>query len=138
MERTKPTKASTFFGGARQTKDAGENDPQRDEGEGMFVSSHAADEPPRKRNKTTAADVDAMEKVSSPTILSFHLSPTLTYKCLQPALDFFGRPIVTHKADVNKPPSSRRQRIAMYRVSFRFKEGNSAAVRKPVKMTSFL
>jgi chromosome transmission fidelity protein 18 len=138
MERTKPTKASTFFGGARQAKDAGENDPPREEGERMFVSSYVADEPLRKRNKTTAADVDATEKVSSPSILSFHLSPTLIYKCLQPALDFFGRPVVTPKADVNKPPSSRRQAMATYRVSFKFKEGNSAAVRKPVKMASFL
>jgi len=102
----------------------------------MFVSSYVAGEPPRKRNKTTAADVDPMEKVSSH--LPFHLSPTLTYECSQPALDFFGRPIVTPKADINKPPSSRRQAIVTYRVSFRFKEGNSAAVRKPVKMASFL
>lgn len=138
MERTKLTKVSTFFGGAREAKDADENDPPREEGQGMFVSSHVADEPPRKRNKSTVADLDAMEKVGSPSILSFHLSPTLTYKCSQPALDFFGRPIVTPKADINKPPSSRKQAIATYRVSFKFKEGNSAAVRKPVKMASFL
>ena len=31
----------------------------------MFVSSYVAGEPPRKRNKTTAADVDPIEKVSS-------------------------------------------------------------------------
>lgn len=80
MERTKPTKASTFFGGARQAKDADENDPPREQGEGMFVPSYVADEPLRKRNKTTAVDVDAMEKVSLPSILSFHLSPTLAYQ----------------------------------------------------------
>ena len=62
----------------------------------------------------------------------------LDYKCSQPALDFFGRPIVAPKVDINKPPSSRRQAITTYRVSFKFKEGNSAAVRKPVKMASFL
>jgi len=117
VERTKTTKASTFFGGARKAKDADENNPPREEGEGTFVSSYVAGEPPRKRNKPTAADVDAIEKL---------------------ALDFFGRPIVTPKADVNKPPSSRRQAVVTYRVSFKFKEGNSAAVRKPVKMASFL
>jgi hypothetical protein len=37
----------------------------------MFVHSNIADEPPRKRNKTTATDVDAIEKVSFPSILSF-------------------------------------------------------------------
>jgi len=73
MERTRTTKASTFFGGAREAKDADGNDPPREDGEGMFVSSYVADEPPPKRNKTTAADVDAMEKVSSPPILSCYL-----------------------------------------------------------------
>jgi len=83
----------------------------------MLASSSAADEPPRKRNKTMAADVDAAEK---------------------PAVDFFGRPIMPSTANRNKPPSSRKPVTPAYRVSFKFKEGNSAAVRKPVKMASFL
>ncbi|KAH9180738.1 P-loop containing nucleoside triphosphate hydrolase protein [Lactarius sanguifluus] len=119
MERTKSTKSSTFFGGAAAREAAGpeENDPSPEEGEGMLVSSATAigDEPPQKRTKTAAADADVMEK---------------------PPTDFFGRPITTTAA--NKPPSSRRKAMPAYRVSFRFKEGNSAAVRKPVKMASFL
>ncbi|KAH8980916.1 P-loop containing nucleoside triphosphate hydrolase protein [Lactarius hatsudake] len=119
MERTKLTKSSTFFGGAAARKADGpeENDPSPAEGEGMLVPSATAigDEPPQKRTKTAAADVDVMEK---------------------PPTDFFGRPITT--TATNKPPSSRRKAMPAYRVSFRFKEGNSAAVRKPVKMASFL
>ncbi|KAH9066444.1 P-loop containing nucleoside triphosphate hydrolase protein [Lactarius vividus] len=119
MERTKSAKSSTFFGGgaAREADAPEENDPSLGEGEGMFVSSATAieDEPPQKRTKTAAADADVMEK---------------------PPTDFFGRPITTTAA--NKPPSSRRKAMPAYRVSFRFKEGNSAAVRKPVKMASFL
>ncbi|KAI0256885.1 P-loop containing nucleoside triphosphate hydrolase protein [Lactifluus subvellereus] len=119
IERTKTTKRSTFFGGgtAREANDPDDNVPSREGGEGMFVSAAAADEPPRKRNKTTAGDTDPMEK---------------------PALDFFGRPITMPMANSNKPASSRKQAMSVYRVSFRFKEGNSAAVRKPVKMASFL
>ena len=60
----------------------------------------------------------------------------------KPPVDFFGRPIV---AKASKP-SSKAQKGANavpiherpYRVSYRFKEGNSAAVRKPVKLASFL
>ncbi|KAI0306397.1 P-loop containing nucleoside triphosphate hydrolase protein [Multifurca ochricompacta] len=112
IERMKATKPSI---GAREANDI-ENNSSQDMGEGMFVASTAADEPPRKRAKTTTADVDAMEK---------------------PAVDFFGRPIMTPIAN-NKPVSSRQQATPVYRVSFKFKEGNSAAVRKPVKMASFL
>ncbi|KAI9459504.1 P-loop containing nucleoside triphosphate hydrolase protein [Lactarius psammicola] len=118
IERTKLAKPSTFFGAAT-TRDAGEieeNDPSPGEGEGMLVSSATTigDEPPQKRTKTAAANADVVEK---------------------PATDFFGRPITT---PTNKPPSSRRKAVSVYRVSFKFKEGNSAAVRKPVKMASFL
>jgi len=81
------------------------------------VSSSAAGEPLRKRSKTAAADVDVTEK---------------------PAVDFFGRLITTPTTDQNKPASSRKQAKPPYVVSFRFKVGSSAAVRKPVKMASFL
>ncbi|KAH9966853.1 P-loop containing nucleoside triphosphate hydrolase protein [Russula dissimulans] len=119
IERTKATKSLAFFGGARDDRDADENVPSRQEDEGMLVSSSVdvTVEPPRKRNKTTPADLDAVEK---------------------PAMDFFGRPIMISTADKNKPPSSRKSVTPAYRVSFKFKEGNSAAVRKPVKMASFL
>ena len=42
----------------------------------MFVHPNIADEPPRKRNKMTAADVDAIEKVSFPRFI-YH-RPLLT------------------------------------------------------------
>jgi len=117
FERTKSTKPSTFFGGAT-TRDAHgpeKNVPPPGEGEGTFVSSATmiGDEPPEKRIKTAcAADADVVEK---------------------PATDFFGRPITTPK-----PPSSRQKATLPFRVSFRYREGCSAAVRKPTKLSSFL
>ncbi|OCB84144.1 P-loop containing nucleoside triphosphate hydrolase protein [Sanghuangporus baumii] len=61
----------------------------------------------------------------------------------KPPVDFFGRPIALTAA----PSSKRRKGItasvdgigtAKFKVSYRFNEGNSAAVRKPVKVSSFL
>ena len=54
----------------------------------------------------------------------------------QVAVDFFGRPIVV--------PVKKQVKIAAsvvekpYKVFYRFNEGNSAAVRRPVKVSSFL
>lgn len=69
----------------------------------------------------------------------------------KPAVDFFGRPIKvtpsTNKAGGRKPASSAANghgakssnaAVEAYRVAYKFKEGNSAAVRKPVKVSSFL
>jgi chromosome transmission fidelity protein 18 len=135
MDRTKTIKSSTFFGGPSETKDADENGTALEEGEGTFVSS-LADEPAPKRSKTTAASVDIVEKVGR---LHSSRSTALNSKknCTQPAVDFFGRLIMTPTADKNKPASSRKKGPS-YVVSFKFRAGNSAAVRKPVKMASFL
>jgi hypothetical protein len=64
MERTRATKASTFFGVPREAKDTDENGPaqEEEEGEGTLVST-LPDEPPPKRSKTIAANVDIVEKV---------------------------------------------------------------------------
>jgi hypothetical protein len=72
IERTKSTKSSTFFGSSREAKDTNENDPAQEHGEETLVSSSAAGEPPRKRSKTAAADVDVMEKVGYISVLSSH------------------------------------------------------------------
>ena len=45
----------------------------------MFVSTAAAEEPPRKRNKTTAGDTDAMEKVGFLFILLFDTNTNLNF-----------------------------------------------------------
>jgi chromosome transmission fidelity protein 18 len=52
----------------------------------------------------------------------------------QVAVDFFGRPIVRPQND--QPKAS--EKIEKVRVMYRFSEGNSAAVRKPVKVGAFL
>ncbi|KAI0273411.1 P-loop containing nucleoside triphosphate hydrolase protein [Gloeopeniophorella convolvens] len=117
IERTKTGKSSTFFGSSAREPDERGEDAGRDHGEGMFApAGTAGDEPPRKRAKAAEAAVDPAEK---------------------PAVDFFGRPI-TAPASKGKPASRRQSTGQTYRVSFKYKEGNSAAVRKPVKMGSFL
>ncbi|TBU35498.1 P-loop containing nucleoside triphosphate hydrolase protein [Dichomitus squalens] len=53
------------------------------------------------------------------------------------AVDFFGRPIVSK----DKPESASGKNAPkekVYRVAYKFKEGNSAAVRKPVKVSAWL
>ncbi|KAF8350491.1 P-loop containing nucleoside triphosphate hydrolase protein [Amanita rubescens] len=49
-------------------------------------------------------------------------------------VDFFGRPIIRPKND--QPKAS--EKMQKVRVTYRFAEGNSAAVRKPVKVEAFL
>ncbi|KAF9447866.1 P-loop containing nucleoside triphosphate hydrolase protein [Macrolepiota fuliginosa MF-IS2] len=51
--------------------------------------------------------------------------------------DFFGRAI-TVKSTTNSKSAVQKQKVEPYRVSYKFNEGNSAAVRKPVKLNTFL
>lgn len=73
-----------------------------------------ASEPAQKRHKVNQLDIS--EK-----------TPT----------DFFGRAI-TVKSTINSKSAGKKQMKEPYRVSYKFKEGNSAAVRKPVKLNNFL
>lgn len=62
----------------------------------------------------------------------------------KPPVDFFGRPIsaapVSKKSKINsennkaEPATDTRK----HKISFRYNEGNSAAVRKPIKVAAFL
>ncbi|KZV69756.1 P-loop containing nucleoside triphosphate hydrolase protein [Peniophora sp. CONT] len=124
VERTK-SKPSTFFGKSKMH--AHEEEDDRDDapddaeaGEGTLTNAR-----PAKRTKVSASKEAAVDIADKPPV------------------DFFGRPIVVKP---KSKPSSKAQHgvtaIPMaerpYRVSYRFKEGNSAAVRKPVKLASFL
>ncbi|KAL1746335.1 P-loop containing nucleoside triphosphate hydrolase protein [Schizophyllum fasciatum] len=53
------------------------------------------------------------------------------------AVDFFGRPITKVTATASKA-AVRRNVEKKYRVSFKYAEGNSAAVRRPTKVSAFL
>ncbi|KAI0053851.1 P-loop containing nucleoside triphosphate hydrolase protein [Auriscalpium vulgare] len=108
VERTQTRKASSFFGASRREARGDDN------GDGAL---EPADEPRRKRAKAGPA-VDIAD---------------------QPAVDFFGRPIVpTTTGGPSKLHSAPAQSEKPYRVSFRFSEGSSAAVRKHAKVSSFL
>ncbi|KAG6855713.1 hypothetical protein H0H87_011701 [Tephrocybe sp. NHM501043] len=55
----------------------------------------------------------------------------------KPPTDFFGRVIAVPSAD-NTKAAARKNIEKKYRVTYRYTEGNSAAVRKPVKIAAFL
>ncbi|TFK76193.1 P-loop containing nucleoside triphosphate hydrolase protein [Pluteus cervinus] len=55
----------------------------------------------------------------------------------RPPTDFFGRPITTPSAGIRKV-SGAKVLEKKFRIAFKYAEGNSAAVRKPVKVSSFL
>ncbi|KAG6854551.1 hypothetical protein C0991_004887 [Blastosporella zonata] len=55
----------------------------------------------------------------------------------KPPTDFFGRVITVASVDSTKA-AARKNVEKKYRITYRYTEGNSAAVRKPVKMAAFL
>ncbi|KAJ7286133.1 P-loop containing nucleoside triphosphate hydrolase protein [Mycena rebaudengoi] len=77
--------------------------------------SDGASAPPNKRART-AAVVDIADK---------------------PPTDFFGRLITIPSLSATKT-AKRKNVEKKYRVTYKFKEGNSAAVRKPIKVNAFL
>lgn len=91
------------------------NDEHRTDtlGEGKLLQGAAANEsapPPNKRQKVEPA---VSEKI---------------------AVDFFGRPIIKTSAAGSRETDAAKA----FSVAYRFKEGNSAAVRKPIKIEAFL
>lgn len=126
VERTKTSKPSTFFNKSKMhaqedMPDADDVPDDAEPGEGTLTNAR-----PAKRTKVSAKEalVDIADK---------------------PPVDFFGRPIVAKSSGKGKPSSKAQRGAAVvpiaerpYRVSYRYKEGNSAAVRKPVKLASFL
>ncbi|KLO10427.1 hypothetical protein SCHPADRAFT_878166 [Schizopora paradoxa] len=56
----------------------------------------------------------------------------------RPPVDFFGRPIESTAPKSKKLKGQDALVQKAYRVSFKYNEGNSAAVRKPLKMSSFI
>ncbi|KAJ6597213.1 P-loop containing nucleoside triphosphate hydrolase protein [Mycena vulgaris] len=72
---------------------------------------------PNKRARTVPAMVDIADK---------------------PPTDFFGR-LITGAPSLSANKAAERKNVEKkYRVTYRFKEGNSAAVRKPIKMKAFM
>ncbi|KAF9227797.1 hypothetical protein BS17DRAFT_726296 [Gyrodon lividus] len=55
----------------------------------------------------------------------------------KPPVDFFGRPIAVPKAVVSSVSKTRPHTPKEFQTTYRYLEGNSAAVRKPVKVSSF-
>ncbi|KZT55103.1 P-loop containing nucleoside triphosphate hydrolase protein [Calocera cornea HHB12733] len=108
VERGKTTRTATFFG---------KNTDGPIQGVDVMPARHA---------KGSVA-ADPSEKVCTQLVGSISTPP----------LDFFGRPLVPStkiKAAASKLPVS----IQKFRVAYKFHEGNSAAVRRPIKISSLL
>ena len=91
--------------------------------------------PPKKRARKND---DIVEKV----IICSSVRPPFNTECsytltTQVPTDFFGRPIL-NPGKSGKPSSKKAPVVKAYRVAYKFNEGNSAAVRKPVKVSAFL
>ncbi|KAJ7744945.1 P-loop containing nucleoside triphosphate hydrolase protein [Mycena maculata] len=113
VERAKRGKHD-FFGKSSTTKNAEDGD--------TFSSptkppNGDASGPPNKRARTEATVVDIADK---------------------PPTDFFGR-LITGAPSLSTTKAAERKNVEKkYRVTYKFKEGNSAAVRKPIKMQAFM
>ncbi|KAJ7709592.1 hypothetical protein B0H17DRAFT_1173775 [Mycena rosella] len=110
VERAKRGKHD-FFG-----KPAAKNQDQEPFSSPTKAAEGDAPGPPNKRVRTEAAVVDIADK---------------------PPTDFFGRLITGTSLSTTKA-AERKNVEKKYRVTYRFKEGNSAAVRKPIKMQAFM
>ncbi|TCD63546.1 hypothetical protein EIP91_005292 [Steccherinum ochraceum] len=108
VEKTKETKKRSFF---NANKDEAEGQP---EGDGKLMAGEAPDHLVTKRAKT---DNGIVEKA---------------------AVDFFGRPIVQSASSTKPASTTGRASKKREGIVFKFREGNSAAVRRPVKVSSFL
>lgn len=90
-------------------------------------------EPAQKRQKTNQSEI--REKVSR----LGSQPPCEIEMVYQTPTDFFGRAIAVKSTSTTNPKLAATKTMKEpYRVSYRFNEGNSAAVRKPVKLNSFL
>ena len=67
-----------------------------------------------------------------------HTKAYLNDVARQVAVDFFGRPIAPKDQSENGGCAKGGVKTKPYRVAYKFNEGNSAAVRKPVKVSAFL
>lgn len=88
--------------------------------------------PPNKRAKVDNRDIaDKVRIFFCARINKYSLS------FAQPPTDFFGR--IISVASISSTKAAARKNIEKkYRVTYRYTEGNSAAVRKPVKFGAFL
>lgn len=100
-------------------------------GDGKLMPGNRDMAPPP--NKRARKENEIMDKV-----MVLLVRPSRVNSLSQVPTDFFGRPILNADGSAKKPPSKKGPVVKAYRVSYKFNEGNSAAVRKPVKVSAFL
>ncbi|KAI0950042.1 hypothetical protein AcV7_008629 [Taiwanofungus camphoratus] len=82
-------------------------------------------------------DDDRLRDVEPELVKSKRARQDKTVTAEKVATDFFGRPIVPKTGDTTQSAMNTKK-AQIYRIKFKFNEGNSAAVRKPVKVGAFL
>jgi chromosome transmission fidelity protein 18 len=101
------------------------------------TSAKDKEDPSEPANKRLRKDeMDIADKVKYYLLFTADV-PILICSLLQPPVDFFGRLITVPSASSTKA-AARKNVEKKYRVTYRYTEGTSAAVRKPVKVRAFL
>lgn len=99
------------------------------------IASGQEDDTEESSNKRVPQDMrDIADKVGPIRPSCYHAKICLM---LQPPVDFFGR-LITEPSATSTKAAVRKNVEKKYRVTYRFAEGTSAAVRKPVKIAAFL
>ncbi|KAH7911420.1 hypothetical protein BJ138DRAFT_925875 [Hygrophoropsis aurantiaca] len=122
VEKSKGSKQSDFFGKAsRKLPEAAEDVADGHggvEGDGeLRRADRSEDVPANKRARPQAEKIDIADK---------------------PPVDFFGRLITVPNSGIGSKSGIGKKILKEYQVKYQFLEGNSAAVRKPVKVSTFL
>ncbi|KAF8447842.1 P-loop containing nucleoside triphosphate hydrolase protein [Boletus edulis BED1] len=107
----KKTAAREFDNAEDKTVDAEEQGPLE------RTQSFASDPGPLSKRTRTEKHVDIADK---------------------PPVDFFGRPVTIPKAAPTSVSKAKHQMNRVFQTTYRYREGNSAAVRKAVKVASFI
>nr|GAT51056.1 predicted protein [Mycena chlorophos] len=119
VEREKRGKHDAFFGNAHVKSSPLKGDNERDPQSSPTKASRpeGMPTPPNKRARVEAPEVvDIADK---------------------PPTDFFGR-LITVPSTAKAKAAERKNADKKFRVAFKYNEGNSAAVRRPVKVNAFL
>ncbi|KAH9950273.1 P-loop containing nucleoside triphosphate hydrolase protein [Amylocystis lapponica] len=131
---TEKTPASSNFFVINSARKRDEEEPVEGDDSGNGPDA----EPAVTSNKRARLHGPSAAEKTSATLFGLPVVPRPRQKEVDPAdktaVDFFGRPIVAPSGQ--KPVSTKT--VTPYRVTYRFREGNSAAVRKPVKVGAFL
>ncbi|KAI9571435.1 P-loop containing nucleoside triphosphate hydrolase protein [Boletus coccyginus] len=94
------------------------------------VTGNAEEDGPLERTQSSGTDLGPLNKRAR---TEKHIDVAD-----KPPVDFFGRPIVVPKAAPSSVSKTKHKTTQVFQTTYRYLEGNSAAVRKVVKVASFV